>query len=90
MFVGWLKHLKNDTDRDRFHNTILSARPVLERLSELADEKIQTADNRILSTESYDNPNWALKAADRNGYIRAISEIKQIINLDQQKEYLNK
>lgn len=35
--------------------------------------------NHIVPRTDYDNPAWAYKQADRNGYIRALDEIKSLI-----------
>lgn len=85
MQVDWTKHLKTPEEKQRFQNTVIGARPVLQRMTDLLTEYEDRADKSLENPKSYDSPSWALKAADRNGFNRAISTIKALINLDQQK-----
>ena len=85
MQIDWTKNLKTPEERERFKNTVISARPVLERMTDLINEYMNAADKKLENPSSYDSPSWALKAADRNGFNRALSTIKALINLDQQK-----
>lgn len=86
MQVDWTKHLKTPEERERFKNSVLSARPVLERLNDLVNEYQETGDKSVRNLSSYESPSWAYRAADQNGFNRAFSMIKALINLDQQKE----
>ena len=52
---------------------------IRERLIKIAQDKITTADKASMSDSGYDNPNWAYKQADTQGYKRAISEIISIL-----------
>jgi hypothetical protein len=83
MKTDWAKHLKTPEEKTRFHNTVVAARPVLERLSDLLTS-YQAAQEKSLS--NYDSPSWAYKAADVNGFNRAVSTIKELITLDQEKD----
>lgn len=85
MKIDWTKHLKTLAEKERFTNTVNSARPVLERLDDLLSEYQAAGDRKVESINSYDSPSWPYLAADRNGFNRAISTIKALINLDQQK-----
>lgn len=85
MQVDWTKHLKTPEERERFRNSVYSARPVLERLTDLLSEYQASADKSVESLSSYESPSWAYRAADQNGFNRALSTIKALINLDQQK-----
>jgi len=85
MISGWTKNLRTEEEKLRFQSSVIGAKPVLDRLNDLLTEAEQQLDKGLMKESSYDSPNWALKAADRNGFIRAISTIKQLINLDQQK-----
>ncbi len=82
----WTKHLEAQEEKDRFYQAVMAAKPVLDRLHELADEKLKSLDLREMSTESYQDTNWAFKQAHQNGFKQALTSFKQIINLDQKKE----
>jgi len=89
MKTAWTQHLKTQEEKDRFHNSVIGSRLVLERLATILTEKEKGAERVIQSLSSYDSPSWSFKAADNNGYSRAIAEIKSLINLDQQKDIYN-
>ena len=85
MLTVWTKNLKTEDERDNFTNQLLGARPVLERLGELLDEKEKELDRSERSQKAYENPNWAYLQAHRNGCAGMLQSIKELINLDQQR-----
>lgn len=68
------------TEQDGFKKEVKSARNVLEKLEQIVQSKIK----EIVVLEDYDSPSWAYKQADRNGYNRALTEIINILHLDQE------
>lgn len=76
MKITWFNHLPKDK-QEGFKKQINSSRDVLERLQQILEDK-QT--EVVLSTD-YDNPSWAYKQADRNGYDRALTEVINLINM---------
>ncbi len=76
MKITWIAHLPKD-QQEAFKKQINSSRDVLERLSQILKDK-QT--EVVLSTD-YDNPSWAYKQADRNGYDRALTEVINLITM---------
>jgi len=76
MKITWVNHLPKDQQED-FKKQVRSARDVLERLKQILQEKKTEV---VLSTD-YDNPSWAYKQADRNGYDRALTEVINLINM---------
>jgi hypothetical protein len=85
MLTIWTKNLKTPQEQDNFNNQVLGARPVLERLRDLLDEKTSELEATELTLKAYDNPNWAYQQAHKNGYKGAMKYLKDLINLDQQK-----
>ena len=85
MLTVWTKNLKTEEERDNFNNQLLGARPVLQRLSELLEEKEKELDRSERSQKAYENPNWAYLQAHRNGCAGMLQSIKELINLDHQK-----
>lgn len=78
MQTKWFNHLPKDKQED-FKKMILGSAKVLDRLQEICYNVIQ---NRELPPESYlDEPNWAYRQADRNGYLRAYREIAELLKL---------
>lgn len=75
--VSWTKHLSTPEEKERFAQFVRSSGPVLDRLAELLTDKRNGIE--VFGTEDYKDGSWAYRAADRNGYVRAIDEIIDII-----------
>lgn len=76
MKLTWVSHLPKD-QQEGFKKQINSAQDILERLQQILEDKRTKV---VLSTD-YDNPSWAYKQADRNGYDRALTEVINLINM---------
>ena len=76
--VDWVKHLKTAEDQQSFVDT-LSGSPVVERLKELLKSRLK--DRAVFKEVDYSNPSWAYLSADRNGYVRAITEVLDLITI---------
>ena len=86
MQSAWTKNLRTQEEKDRFQNTLLGSKEILNRLAELLKEKETELDRSEKSLETYANPSWAYKQAHLNGYAAALSYINKLINLDHQKD----
>ncbi len=75
----WFMDLPKD-EQDGFKREIKSAKNVLDKLEQIVQNRIK----EIVITNDYDSPSWAYKQADRNGYNRALTEIINILHLDQE------
>ena len=75
----WFMDLPKD-EQDGFKREVKSAKNVLDKLEQIVQNKIK----EIVITNDYDSPSWAYKQADRNGYNRALTEIINILHLDQE------
>jgi hypothetical protein len=76
MKTTWFTNLPKD-QQEGFKKQVLSSRDVLERLTEILEDKKTEV---VLSTD-YDSPSWAYKQADRNGYDRALTEVINLLNM---------
>jgi len=85
MLTVWTKNLKTKEEQDNFNNQLLGARPVLQRLYGLLNEKEAELDRSERTQKAYENPNWAYLQAHRNGCASMLQGIKDLINLDQQR-----
>ncbi len=85
MLTVWTKNLKTQEEKDNFNNQLLGARPVLERLQELLNEKEVELDRSERRLSAYETPNWAYIQAHKNGCASMLQSVKELINLDQQK-----
>lgn len=75
----WFMDLPKD-EQEGFKKEVKSAKNVLDKLEQIVQNKIK----EIVITNDYDSPSWAYKQADRNGYNRALTEIINILHLDQE------
>lgn len=62
-------------EQEGFKRQVSSSKDVLEKLEKIIKDKIK----EVVLTEDYDNPSWAFKQADRNGYNRALTEVLNIL-----------
>jgi hypothetical protein len=67
-------------EQEGFKREVKSAKNVLDKLEQIVQNRIK----EIVITNDYDSPSWAYKQADRNGYNRALTEIINILHLDQE------
>lgn len=84
MISAWTKHLPEE-EKDRFKNSVLGSKLVLNRLQALINEMKEDAERTELDTRVYDIPNWDYRQADTNGFKRALKLVSKIINLDPEK-----
>jgi len=75
----WFMDLPKD-EQDGFKREVKSAKNVLDKLEQIVQNRIK----QIVIADDYDSPSWAYKQADRNGYNRALTEIINILHLDQE------
>ena len=75
----WFMDLPKD-EQEGFKKEVKSAKSVLDKLEQIVNSKIK----EIVIANDYDSPSWAYKQADRNGYNRALTEIINILHLDQE------
>lgn len=82
MFIDWTKNLKDDEEKARFESQVVSAKPVLDRLLCLCEDK----ENAIQQNElDFDKTNWAIRQASFIGSRAALTWMKKLIDLDQQR-----
>lgn len=86
MLTVWTQNLQDKKAVESFTNTVLSARPVLERLSQILQDQEADIDRSELTLDAYSAPDWANKQAHKNGQRHMLRTVKNIIALDQQKE----
>lgn len=75
----WTAHLQTDDEKQRFINQLQGAREILERLTQLIEEKERDLGSSERTIKVYENPNWAFLQAHKNGYASAMKIIKQLL-----------
>ena len=86
MMTAWTKNLQTQEEKDRFESSLKSAKLVFKRLNQLLIEEEEDIDRSELVLDTYESANWASKQAHKNGQRSMLRKIKNLINLDQQKE----
>lgn len=89
MITAWTQHLTNPEDKERFKQAVQAAKPVLERLKELVEQKESSMEFQEMSLTSYENPNWPYRQAHQNGFKQCLAAYKKLLTLDQQKDQNN-
>lgn len=77
--LRWCKHLQGQEAKE-FELFVRSSSTVLERLSDIIKD-IEGADAPNKKID-YNNPSWAYRQADNNGFARALKTIKDLIGDD--------
>lgn len=84
MITKWTQHLETEDEKEAFRQEVLSAKRVLERLSDILQEDIEGINNVEMSTKIYDLPNWDFRQAHANGLKQGLNKVLILTNLDQQ------
>jgi len=81
----WTSHLKTEEEKDRFRNSVLGHKEVLDRLRSLINERLRTVDAIETSVEKYKQPGWDAIQAHYNGVKADAKWVLDLINLDQKE-----
>lgn len=84
MYTKWTEHLSSEQDKQKFQNSILGSRDVLDRLKDILDAQERDLLNSEVSLDTYSQPNWAERQAHKNGYRSCLRSLRKLIDLDQQ------
>lgn len=80
MHIAWTAHLANNpVEKKRFEEQLASAKPVLERLQELIDGKLNGISNTEHSVTSYEKASWLPKQAHLNGRRAELTDITNLL-----------
>ncbi len=83
MKTVWFQDLK-EPDRSRFKATVEGSEKVLDKAVQILYNMIMESE-KVLSAD-YDSPSWAYKQADRNGYVRALKDVINILKIKPDRE----
>jgi hypothetical protein len=76
---SWCSGLEPDAKKQM--KDYFNSSPILrERLAYIINSKIKSRNSSSIALEEFDNPSWAYKQADKNGYERALLEIIELIS----------
>lgn len=74
----WFSDLPKDK-QEEFKKSVLGSSFVLDKLHKIVYNMSITESKVTIG--DYDSPSWAFKQADRNGYLRALSEILALVTV---------
>lgn len=78
MKTAWTSGL-NKEKADEIRNDFQAAGVLRERLTTIVQKKIDSTNKDRVLKDSYETPSWPYLQADSNGYIRALEEIRSIL-----------
>lgn len=81
MISKWTQHLTNPEEKQRFEQSILGARHVLERLGQIVDEELSNLDQKECNVKVFEQPNWEYRQAHMLGYRAFARVMKTILDL---------
>jgi hypothetical protein len=83
----WTSHIKNPEHKKLFLEGLSHQfrSPQWQRLVTLIQDKINADKTKQVDSVGYEDPSWAYRQADHNGYQRALKEVLQLIPSDQKE-----
>lgn len=78
MKTVWIKGLDIDA-QEEIQLSYQAGGRLRARLAEIVADKMDAKVREAMSAVEYENPNWAYKQADSQGYLRALKEITSLI-----------
>jgi hypothetical protein len=87
MKIQWTAHLRDEAAKEQFEKQIIAAKPVLDRLTFLLEERRKAIDTIETGVDKYIQPGWSAIQAHYNGEKSSIKYILNLINLDQEGKH---
>lgn len=84
MIVQWTSQFKDIEDKRRFERSVISSKPVLDRQIEILDDMRDALNSEDKGLSQFDTPAWECKQAYILGYRAALTDIRALINLENQ------
>lgn len=84
MQLRWIKGL-DDQQRADIKPQLLASKNILDRLSLLIQDDIESCIKAQEARDSYDSPSWAMYQADTIGEIRAYKKILRLLDMKESK-----
>ena len=82
LLIEWFKYDCKQEDRDERRQLVLSAKPTLEILRKIIQERLNGKHDERRSRKNYDSPNWALIQADLLGAERELEELLDLLTIE--------
>lgn len=79
-----LRGIKRD-EVEKYKQYLIHNKELLDRIVGILKNKVQTSSNEMRSQVAYDKASWPYYQADQLGYQRALTEMVNILSLDQEE-----
>lgn len=86
MYTKWTSHLQDEHAKAQFEIDVRRAKPVLERLKQILDVRVNDITDDELSRDSFEKTAWPYWQASVVGARRELTKVIQLIDLDKQKD----
>lgn len=83
MYTKWTAHCKTEQEKIQFESDLRRSKPVLERLKDILEQAEGSLDK---NDTKFETASWAYLQAYTIGNRAALKLIKQLIDLDKQKD----
>lgn len=83
MWLKWTQNLTSPDDKRLFESALRSAKPVLDRVTEILNEREAEITTKELDYNSFGSPSWPYLQAALVGARKEISVLKKLLTLDQ-------
>lgn len=82
MWIKWTSNLSDEDEINTFRSQVFAAKPVLDRITQLLNEKETGIDRSEINITEYDNPNWSHKQAFKNGIRAACADLRLLLTIE--------
>ena len=81
MLLRWTQNISDPEQKAAFESSIVSAKPVLDRLVVMLDEDAAALDRSETDIAVFDIPNWAYLQAFKNGQRASIANLRRMADI---------
>ena len=78
--IPWVKHLPRGESQDDFGQLLRNSTLVLGRMRVLIEELEHKIERTERSFKAYEDPNWGVRQAHKNGYVHALDQVKELLS----------
>lgn len=77
--LEWTKHAKDQKETEAVKDLVSNSKRLLKLFDVIVTKRIENAYRNSLKQSNY-GAGWPYKQAETNGYVRALTEIKDLVN----------
>lgn len=85
MYTKWTSNIRDPNIKEQFEGSLKSAKPVLDRLTDILREDLSALHSMEESITQYVGGDWAYKQAHTNGFKACLRKVIKLIDLDKQE-----